>query len=824
MLRSYLLTLYRSLTRHTLFSAINILGLAVGLAVFLVLWIAVRFETSYDRWIPDAETTYRVQGLMHIPGRARETLGVVPGPVLPALQAEAPDLEAGVRILTGSVPVRRGGFSDYEEVLFADGTFFEIFDLPLVAGERSQAIADTSGLVISQAMARKYFGGDNVLGQRITLVTDGTPRDYRISGVLKDLPENTHLKIGFLARLDRSVTPDMAEFIDQWNATNYATYIRMKSRDAAKALDARLGDIMQRRAGETHEWLSLKLEPLTDIHFNTAPLGAWKPGIDRGFVSMLEIIGVLTLALAVINYVNLSTARSGLRAREVALRKVFGGTRGALTGQFLLEAVAVTLVSALIALALVELTLPLVNTALGSPLELDYVGEGGVLPVFAMVTVLVGLAAGVWPALVLSGFEPAGVLAASRSPGGGRNAARVREALVVVQFSVAIALLIGAAVVFAQSDFVRRADLGFQREKLINIRQLGAPELVSQTGRILEAVRRTPGVESATVSGRYPGRGGVGRSSSFAWPGFPDPRGASLSMEFISDQYFETYRMRLLAGRRFDAANRMDDMYRPSLEGQPAGEGAASGLNVIINETGSRALLFKRPADAIGKTIRSGASGTPLTIVGVVADSRFGSPREKAPPILYLRNTAPGADLTGDQTITLRYRGEPQAMLARLRDTWRATVADYPFKAETVETSLDAFYEPDERRSLLVTLGAVVAALIGILGLYGLAAFTAERRTREIGIRKVLGASTADVFRLLVGQFLRPVVVANLIAWPVAFWLMREWLAEFDQRIALTPLYWIGATLLAVAVALATVTGQALKVAGADPGSALRDE
>jgi putative ABC transport system permease protein len=525
----------------------------------------------------------------------------------------------------------------------------------------------------------------------------------------------------------------------------------------------------------------------------------------------------------VINYVNLSTARAALRAREVALRKVFGATRGALAAQFLVEAVAVSLLAALIALALVELTLPLFNTALGSALKLRYTGPDSVLPLFVAVTTAVGLTAGVYPALVLSRFQPAGVLAASKAPGGGRAAGLVREALVLVQFAVSIALLIGAGVVFAQSEFVRRADLGFQRERLILVREVGNPQVDPQKNVLQAAFQRLPGVESVTVSGRYPGQGGTAQTSSFRRAG-QTGRDVSISLEPVGDRYFETYGMRLVAGRLFNAANRMDDALQPRTTTQEVSAEPAEGLNIILNEAASRALGFRKPSEAIGQVIRSGGASIPLTIVGVVADARFGSPREKVPPLLYYRNTASAAQLTGSPTIAVRYRGDPKAMTARLQGAWREVVPDVPFKAQTVETALGEFYEPDERRSLLVTMGTAVASLIGCLGLYGLAAFSSERRTKEIGVRKVLGASTGDVFRLLIGQFLRPVVVANLIAWPVAFVLMREWLNSFDQRIELTPAYFAAATVLALVVALATVTGQALRVARADPGAALRTE
>ena len=445
MLRSYLLTLYRSLVRHKLFSALNILGLAVGMAVFLTLTLATRFEFSYDQWIPNAERTYRVSGVMNMSGRPQEVIAPIPGPVLPNLRADFPQIEAGARVLTAEYPVQHGQQNDYEEIAFVDASFFDVFDLPFAAGGPEQALSGTTGVVLSETMARKYFGDQPALGQRLTLTLDGTPRDYVVSGVLRDLPDNTHLALNFVALLDQSVIPQRAEYLDQWNATNYVTYVHLPDEASAEAMSAALDGFIPRRAPDIADWFDVQLEPITDLHFTAVQMGAFKPGVDRRFVIMLQIIGVLTLVLAIINYVNLSTARAVLRAREVGLRKVFGATRGALITQLIVEAIAVSLLSSLIALALVELTLPFLNSALDSKLQLDYLGVDGVLTVLIPVALVVGAAAGVYPALVISRFQPAAVLASSRSPGGGRGAALVREILVVSQFAVSITLLICTA-------------------------------------------------------------------------------------------------------------------------------------------------------------------------------------------------------------------------------------------------------------------------------------------------------------------------------------------------------------------------------------------
>lgn len=818
MLRSYLLTLYRSLVRHKLFSAINILGLAVGMAVFMTLTLATRFEFSYDHWIPHAERTYRVTGVMSMSGRPQEDIALIPGPALPVLRADFPQIEAAARVLTGEYPVRRGQQNDYEEIAFVDAGFFDVFDLPFVAGGPREALSGTTGLVLSEAMARKYFGDQAALGQRLTLTLDGVQRDYVVSGVLRDLPDNTHLKLDFVALLSQSVIPDRAEYLDQWNATNYATYVRLPDQASAQALSAALEDFAQRRAPDIADWFGFKLEPITDLHFTAVQMGAFKPGVDKRFVIMLQIVGLLTLLLAGINYVNLSTARAVLRAREVGLRKVFGATRGALVAQFIVEAMVVSLISGVIALALVELTLPFLNSALNSTLKLDYLGADGVLILMLPMALVVGAAAGLYPALVISRFQPAAVLASSRSPGGGRGAALVREILVVSQFAVSITLLICTAVVVAQADFVRKSDLGFQREGLITVRPADSEEALQRRAAVMAAIARAPGVESVSIAGRAPGEPGTGRSQSFERPGLSTENGVTLSWEITGRDYFTTLGIKPVAGRLLTPAMGMDDgpfVLDGGLNGRPR--------NVVINATAARALQFARPEDALNVVLRGG-EGIPFTIVGVVQDGRYGSPRDPVPPIIYFLDSTPAARISGSETIIVRYAGDRRTVMDNIGAAWRSVEPSTPFAAKTVEEALNPFYEPDERRGRLITLGALVSALIGCLGLYGLAAFNSERRTKEIGIRKVLGASTADVYRLLIGQFLRPVIIANVIAWPLAFVLMREWLAGFDQHVALSPLYFVLATVLALGVALVTVSGQAFGVSRADPGKALRYE
>lgn len=825
MWKNYALSLYRTLSRHRLYAALNILGLALGLAVCMVLLLVVRFETSFDRWIPDAANIYRVNLLSNFPGRPPAEQPSTQGVMLPVLRADFPQVAAGARLMDINVVVRAGARQAYEQVVLADPEVFKVFELPFTAGSARHALDDTSSLVISRQMAMKYFGTDQALGRRLTLVIDGHPRDYRVTAVLKDLPANTHLALSFVVRLAPEVIPQSPFVFTNWGSSTLYTYVRVRSAADAQAISAGLDAFIDRRSGENlpHHVIHYRLVPLTGIHFADSKTGdAFKPGADPLFVGSLALMGVVTLLIAVVNYVSLATARAGMRAREVAVRKVMGATRRALIVQFAAESVAVALGAGLVAAAMTELALPGISAMLGEPIRMTYFGADGVFaPLFGL-CLLVGLLAGIYPAMVLSGFRPAAVLASARTPGGGRAGARVREGLAVFQFAIAITLMICTAVIFAQIQFVRNADPGYRRDGLVIVKGVGAAELADRRPAIVDALRRTPGVILATSSNRRPASQSEA-NTDIKLVSNPQIE-PTLTVEMIGSDYFATYGLPMVAGRALDMAHGLDDAHGL------VGDGLADrGLNLVINEGASRALGFRRPHDAVGQQVKirtSAKNGLIATIVGVAGDVRFLSPREPVPPQIYMQDSTLGPpERQRDMSVAVRVRaGDEAAMTKRLEATWRSLAPDAPFQAETVQVAMKPYFDPDARRGQLFALGAVLAVVIACMGLYGLAAFNTGRRYKEIGIRKTLGASTVDIVRLLLGEFLRPVLLANLVAWPLAWFAMRPWLAGFNQRIDLSPAYFLIPTLAAILVAVITVAEQAIRVARAEPARALRYE
>ncbi len=798
------LSLYRSLTRHKLYAALNIGGLAVGIAVFLILGLYVRFETSFEKWLPRHDGIYLVQTdwkAMDSPfvGTYLYTMGGL----LEQLKEDFPGL-VGTRINGGeaSGTVIRDGSATTEDVARVDADFFKVFDLPMVAGDKATALADPASIIISRSAARRYFGEGNPVGRTMTLAFE-KPGRYRVTGVFEDLPRNTDLKFSIVARQGR----DFSDWWYHWGSTSLVTYLRFDNPADARAFEQRMPAFVRRRGAadmgpDVANQIGLLLLPIVQAHLK--PEGKASAAKKLTIVT-LGTVGVLTLLIAIVNYVNLATARAGLRAREVAMRKVLGADWGMLVRQFLGEAMVTVAIAAVAGLALTELGLPLINAAGGLALDIPY---RLVVPLLVVLTVVVGMLAGFYPALLLARSPASQVLSSARSPGGGQAGARVREALVVFQFALAIAFIVGTLVLVAQTRHVRSTDLGFRRDGLLVLNGLSDDSL--DTGRrraMLDALRRLPGVGAVTTANSAVGNNGSNNFDNVDVPGKPNP-GPSLRSIEVGRDFFRTYGARLIAGRLFDDAHPADDTSMLSKGGT---------RNIVINRLAVAKLGYASPQDAVGKTV---GGGTKRTIIGVVDQLRFYSPRLPDDPTYYVYH----GDVAPYPIITLRFTGETQTVVAAAKTLWQRMAPLIPFNAKTGVQALATFYEADERATRLFGIGAGLAVMIGCVGLWGLASFNTARRIKEIGIRKTLGASSADIVKLLVGQFLRPVLIANLVAWPLAFVAMRTWLAGFDDRIALSPLYFIGASLLATVIAVLTVLGQSLRASRAAPAWALRHE
>ncbi|WP_313394699.1 FtsX-like permease family protein [Sphingobium yanoikuyae] len=834
MWRNYLTVGLRSLLKSRTYAAINILGLATGMAACLIILLFVRNELTFDAWMQQADRTFQFQTYYTDPHGGRENnLQMAPYVAQAALRKDFPQIASAVHLLSaGPVVLRNGVATEVDDMKFVDGPVFDVLDLPLVKGDPRTALAKPGDMVLTDSEAKRRFGSEDPMGQTLTLISRGISTDYRVNGVLKDLPKASHLKLTMLARYDPpsywAQTPD---FLSQYGWQSGWIYLRLKPGADVKAINAQLPQWEKRnipdqffggRRFNQGDDMNFALVNVRDVHLGRAQNGSMTPGNDRGSIITFAIVALLILGMACVNFVNLATARASQRAREVALRKVLGANRRQLVLQFIGESILVSAVAMLVALALTELLLPLVSRFLDADLSLHYFGSGGlILPIIGLV-LLVGVAGGAYPAFYLSRFQPARVLKANKSAADAEGSGRLRSALVVAQFAVSIGLIICTAVVYAQTLYARNSDPGYKREGLIQISGISRRQLDPVLDTMVREIEKVDGVTSV-------GRTNIGISttnntnSGILVPGREEP--ISMGIYQVDTKFFDTMGIKLLAGRSFDINRPIDDITRPFPEVPEAERAfAARGANTVVNELAVKRLGFASPQDAIGKQVRGGlvrdefGGSVPITIIGVVQDSRFRSIRDPMDPIFFL------FDRDNHNEMLIRYHGNPATVLARIESVWKRLAPEVPFTARFSDDIVREVYHAEEARAQAFAAFALLAVIVGCLGLFGLSAFTAQRRTKEIGIRKVLGASTGKIVQLLVWQFTRPVLIANLIAWPVAWWVMRDWLNGFDSRIALTPLPFLLAGGLALLIAILTIGAHSFRVARTNPIHALRYE
>jgi putative ABC transport system permease protein len=835
MWRNYLTVGLRALTKNRTYAFINIFGLAVGLAACLMLLVYVRYERSYDGWLPGAGNIYQVQSHFLDPDTGEEGhIQMSPYAAGRALRKDYPQIAASVYALSSEPVVLRGGEAlTSDNTILVDNLFFDVLPLPLVAGDPRTALRQPGSIVLSESEARRFFGNANPMGRTLTLIMRGRNVDHRVTGVMRDLPRNSHMRLDIIIRFDpNSYFAEMQDFLTQWGWNSGWNYVRL--RDGADV--ASINDQMDRweernipdqtfgdrttNQGDNADW---RLVNVRDVHLGPAQDAAQTPGNDERTILTFTIVAFLILGMAVVNFTNLATARASQRAREVALRKALGANRRQLIVQFLSESMLIAGISMLIALALVELALPPLSSFLDADLAMTWLGADGMLPPIVLLTLLVGAVGGLYPAFYLSRFQPAQVLKANKSTAETAGSGRLRSVLVIAQFAVSIGLIICTAIVYAQTVHARSSDPGYQREGILQIDELGRKQLEGRTEALARAVARVPGVVSV-------GRTGIGVSTDnqvgtgVRVPGRDEP--VVLGNYNIDDGFFRTMGIALVAGRELSDERPLDVDPRPYISTVEQDRAiVARGVNVVVNELAARRLGFRNPAEAVGRTFRMGiadeeAGGlVPINIVGVVRDTRFRSIREPLEPIVYRLGEG------GITHLVVRYDAEqPNQVRDRIEQVWRGLVPDVPFNADFSEDIVAELYDAEEARAKTFAGFALLAIIVACLGLFGLAAFTAERRTKEIGIRKVLGARTRDIVRLLAWQFSKPIIVANLIAWPVAWWVMRDWLDTFDARIDLGPTPFVLAGALALLIALGTIAGHAIKVARSNPIHALRYE
>lgn len=822
---NYMTTGLRHLLNHKLFSAINIFGLAIGLMACILITLFVQDELSYDEDWKDSNRIYRMHTELRIPGQAPFFLPQTPGPVKHALPKDYSGVETTARARMFSPILKIGEDVYLDTVKWVDPEFVDIFNFDIIAGDMTSTMKDASSLAISRERAIKYFGSvDKALGGVISVNRGPIQRDFKVGTIFEDLPQNTHLSVEAMAPVDEADFVTEPWNFSSWWGTNVFLYIKMKDGADIKPLQDDLSNFADRNYPTEHGTKGSDIAvhsiiPVGDIQLKSIGAYEMKPVGNINTVITYSAVAILILIIASINFTNLSTARATQRAREVAVRKVLGANKTQLILQFLGESILVTMIALIIALASVELLLPAYNEALNKELTVDY-GLDGLLPIYTLLAFLVGIGGGIYPALILSGFRPSSVLKANKSAETS-GTMKLRMILVVFQFAVSIGLMVSTAVVYGQSIYAKSLNQGFNKENLLQLDSFSRPGAEEKQKVILDELRRHPQVISISRSSSVPGSTDS-NNTNLHIPGSNSADDPMLGTRDVDFNFFETYQTKMLAGRSYDI-ERGDR--KPTKEDVLAGRTKGS---LIINYTALARLGFATPEDAVGQILQYGRGaheGKPvwadMEIIGVSEDFNIESVHREVRPEVYFLDP-------NDQyrTMSARFVGDPATLVADVEKLLKSTIPDVPINITFANEALAKQYADEDAQSTLFAIFSLLAIVVACLGLFGLASFTAERRTKEIGLRKVMGASIFDIVKLLLWQFSFPVLIANIIAWPAAWYFMNDWLSQFVYRF--DSIYIAGFCLiagsLAMLIAWITISANAIKVAKSNPINALRYE
>jgi len=835
MLRNYLTIAWRNLVRHKLYSVISVSGLAIGLTCTILIVLFVRDQMSYDRWLPGTENLYRLELTNHPPGTLPRDTATGPFMMAQAMRDEIPGIAGFTRLDTEFMTFTYGAKQFGEPVGGVDPNFITFLNLPMVRGNAATVLAQPQSVVLSERLARKYFGDADPVGKIMTVNRLRCPPEetncqagsiaLRVTGVFKNIPRNSQLRADILIPNISIADTFGREHRQDWVKPNSYAFVRLDKGVDPQSVVTKLDPILDREVGPRLAQLGIRmpgrslytvhLVPFQRVHMdggrndNLTPPGNWTTVYGVG------AIGVLIILMACFNFTNLATAQATLRARESAVRKTFGARRSQLAVQFLFESVLFALMALILALALAEVLLPQFAEFLQTPLTFSYLAAWPVLALRAAIAVVAGLLSGAYPALLLSGIRPASVLRGGRSLGSGSSL--LSAGVVVFQYAVSISLGICALVVFNQIDHARQVQLGFRHDHTLTL-ATGAALNTASRESLMHKLASYPGIEAVAQSDDVP----FTNSNPLANARLAGTSDNAIVNWFnIGPGFRDLYGIPLLAGRDF-VRERADDQIADVMVTTTLRAGAGNGQSPANNE-GHSVILNQAAATRLGLTPRQ-AVGRALIldnvhfiVVGVIGNARFHGARETAKPSIYYFDP--------DETnfISLRVRGDqlPQT-LSFIDQTWRSVAPQTAVSRRFLDDGFQSLYSADVRQGQMFGVFVGLAIFIAALGLFGMASFAAKRRTREIGIRKVFGASTQDMVVLLLRQFSMPVLLANLIAWPLAWYYLNDWLQGFADRITLNPLYFIAVGGAALIVAWATLFSHTLRVARANPISALR--
>ncbi|MCP5381549.1 MAG: ABC transporter permease [Kordiimonadaceae bacterium] len=821
--KNYFISAWRNIYNHKLFSMINILGLAIGLTSCMLIALFVRDEISYDNFWANSKNIYRMHQTFLPSGRPPMEFSASAGPIVHALKKDFPQIiHASREARKKSTFIQNGRYFD-EQVTLADPDFINIFDFSIIAGDLDNTINDPNGLIINHTLANKYFPNGNALGQTMTINADVFERDFKIGAIIEDMPNNSQLNTVAIIKIVEEEWKSQEWMFDSWYSVNTHLYFSLNPGSDIDEINKQMPAFIDRNFEDSgsddpvSSFVILNSQNVKELHLSGPSIGEYQKMGSMTTVLTFSAVAILILIIASINFMNLSTARASSRAREVSLRKVMGASRKNLITQFIGESVLITLIALFTSIVMVEMALPIYNEIIGKELSFEYASFDTII--MLLLAFGVGILGGIYPALVLSGFRPAEILKTNQSTDNNVSL-KLRSALVIFQFAVSITLFVSTAVVYGQMIYAKNKDLGFNKENLLIIKNLYRDAAVEKRQLLVDEYKRLPNVISVTWSNDAPGVP-TENNTSLRTPDMPENKNLLIGNRTVGYDFFETYDIKMLSGRTYDI-NKNDQ--RAEAEEIRAGKGFVSSL--IINETAVNRFGFKNPEDAIGKILYRpiGNNGENLIreyqIIGVAPNVYLDTLKKEIRPEMFELMTKYA------QFISVRFTGSPTAIVEETRAIWEREIPSIPFEYNHTIDQLDQQYQTEQGEMTMFAAFSGLAILIACLGLYGLASFTAERRTKEIGVRKVLGARVIDIIKLLVWQFTKPVIIANLIAWPVAYYTMSIWLEGFAYRIESILIlgFCILSGIAALLIAWITVAGNSMRVAMANPIKALRYE
>ncbi|SOD89141.1 ABC transporter permease [Spirosoma fluviale] len=801
MLRNYFLIAFRNLRKHKSFSFINITGVAVGLACFLLIALYVQDALSYDRYNTHADRTYRLtRTFLSSEGTASLRLAQAAPPFGPLIKQDFPEAEQVVRTIDNGGLVKYGEHSfNEDDMFFAEANLFKVFDFDLISGNPDQALVNPFSIMFSRPMAEKYFGNENPVGKTVRL---NDQFDLTVTGVFEPLPAQSHFHPSFLlsfSTFNDNRVYGAEQLRTSWSNNSFNTYVLLKPNANPQRMEAAFPSFQDKyvpaeEGRKASAFSVLNLQKLTDIHLKSHTDSEIEPTGDMSYIYLFSAIGLFILLIACINYMNLATARSAGRAKEVGMRKVVGALRSQLIGQFLSESILLVTFALGIAILLLILCLPALNAFTQKQLSFQQLLDPVFLSVLVGITLLTGLVAGSYPAFFLTSFRPLGVLKGQIAST--MRTGKLRQVLVVTQFAIAIALIISTAVVYNQMKYIQNYRLGYAKDQVLLMPDIGDSTTNYET--LKQQLLRTGAVRDMGRSSRVPsGRlldsyGAMAMKGDSMAPVKINLRGLRVDYDFIP-----AYQIGMAAGRNFSRDYSTDTSM------------------VVLNETAARQLGWT-PEQAIGKPFQYGpAKGQ---IIGVTKDYHFESLHQQVAALAMI--------LTPRQLnwISIPLKGNVTAGIQQVESVWKSYFPQRPFDYQFLDTRFDRLYAREQTQQTLFSIFAGVAILISCLGLFGLSMFMAEQRTKEIGIRKVLGASEASLVALFSQDFMKLVLIALVIASPVAWYAMHTWLSDFAYR---TDIHWwvfLLAGSLTIFIALLTVSFQSVKAALMNPVKSLRSE